>query len=153
MLREEMASKQLLATNGPANARSSFRLLSKRFSTRATHIQCCPHQPRRKSTSIISLRTSAAKRVRNATASTLSQVDALSNPDLATEQSCLNASLVPRGVPGSVRLDVVKGPLDNPTAVFDLKTGNATLTPARIQQIQSHLSGGNSVPVYQIKPQ
>jgi hypothetical protein len=80
------------------------------------------------------------------------EVDALGNLDLATEQSYLNGSLVPRGTPGSVRLDVVQGPLDNPTAVFDLKTGSATLTPARIQQIQSHLPD-NSVPVFQIKPQ
>ncbi len=54
--------------------------------------------------------------------------------------------------PGSVRLDVVEGPLDAPTAIYDLKTGSAALTPARIQQIQSHIPGGSSVPVYTVRP-
>jgi hypothetical protein len=80
------------------------------------------------------------------------EVDAFGNANLATEQSYLNGNLVPRGTPGSVRLDVVEGPLNNPTAIYDLKTGSATLTPARIQQIQSHLPGGSSVPVTEVRP-
>lgn len=48
--------------------------------------------------------------------------------------------------------NVGEGTVDAPTAVYDLKTGSATLTPARIQQIQSHLPGGSSVPVYEVRP-
>lgn len=80
------------------------------------------------------------------------EVKALGNPNLLTEQSYLIGLPVPRGTSGSVRLDVVNGPLNAPTSVFDLKTGSATLTPARIQQIQSHIPGGNSVPVFGVRP-
>jgi hypothetical protein len=51
-----------------------------------------------------------------------------------------------------VRVDAVFGEIDAPRAVFDLKTGSAQLTPARIQQIQQHLPGGQSVPVIEVKP-
>jgi hypothetical protein len=57
-----------------------------------------------------------------------------------------------RGTRGSVRLDVVEGPLDAPTCCYDLKTGSATLTPGRIRQFQGNLPGGANVPVIQIKP-
>ena len=77
---------------------------------------------------------------------------ALGNPDLLTEQSYLNGVPVPRGMSGSVRLDVVNGPVNAPTSVFDLKTGSAILTPARIQQIQLHIPGGASVPVFEVRP-
>jgi hypothetical protein len=33
-----------------------------------------------------------------------------------------------------------------------LKTGSATLSPARIQQIQAHVPGGNNVPVLLVRP-
>jgi hypothetical protein len=57
-----------------------------------------------------------------------------------TEVSYLNGVEVERGTPGSVRLDVVEfGPDGQINAVYDLKTGSATLTLARIQQIQSIL--------------
>jgi hypothetical protein len=83
------------------------------------------------------------------------EVKALGNSKLAAEQSYLNGVNVKYGTPGSVRLDVVEGPVNNPTAVFDLKTGGAQLTPARIQQIQANLpklpNGGN-VPVKEIRP-
>jgi hypothetical protein len=72
--------------------------------------------------------------------------------DIQTEVSYLNGRVVRRGTPGSVRLDVVNGPLDAPTSVFDLKTGSATLTPGRIQQIQSHVPGGSGVPVFEVRP-
>jgi hypothetical protein len=80
------------------------------------------------------------------------EVDALGSANLATEQSYLNGNLVTRGTPGSVRIDVVEGPLDAPTCCYDLKTGSATLTPGRIRQIQGNLPGGADVPVIQIKP-
>jgi hypothetical protein len=63
---------------------------------------------------------------------------------------------LPGGTPGSVRVDVVEGPVNNPTAVYDLKTGNARLSPARVSQIQSHLpqnASGTKIPVKEIKPQ
>jgi hypothetical protein len=47
---------------------------------------------------------------------------------------------------------VVNGPLNAPVSIFDLKTGSATLTPARIQQIQSHIPGGANVPVFPVRP-
>ncbi len=80
------------------------------------------------------------------------EVDALGNANLTTEQSYLNGNPVRRGTPGSVRLDVVEGPLDNPKSIYDLKTGNAKLTLARIQQIQSHLPGGSTVPITEVRP-
>ncbi len=36
-------------------------------------------------------------------------------------------------------MDVVEGPIEAPTAVYDLKTGEAKLTPKREQQIREHL--------------
>lgn len=80
-------------------------------------------------------------------------VDGMGNSSLSTEISYKNGVQVPYGTAGSIRADVVEGPLHAPTAVYDLKTGSATLTPARIQQIQSHLPGGSNVPVQEIKPQ
>ena len=74
------------------------------------------------------------------------EVQALGNPNLATEQSYLNGAWVRRGTPGSVRLDVVEGPVTAPTAIYDLKTGGATLTPARIAEIRSHLPNGGRLP-------
>jgi hypothetical protein len=74
------------------------------------------------------------------------------NQGLSTEISYLNGQVVTRGTPGSVRLDVVNGPLNAPVSIFDLKTGSATLTPARIQQIQSHIPGGANVPVFPVRP-
>ena len=66
--------------------------------------------------------------------------------DLSTEQSYLNGEPLGYGTPGSIRIDVGEGTVESPMAVFDLKTGSATLTPARILQVQSQLSGGNSAP-------
>jgi hypothetical protein len=46
----------------------------------------------------------------------------------------------------------LSGMLNAPVSIFDLKTGSATLTPARIQQIQSHIPGGANVPVFEVRP-
>jgi len=81
----------------------------------------------------------------------VAEVRALGNANLTTEVSYLNGRVVPRGTPGSVRLDVVEGPLTAPMTIYDLKTGSATLTPARIQQIQQHIPGGANVPVIEIR--
>jgi RHS repeat-associated protein len=80
------------------------------------------------------------------------EVNALGNPNLSTEVSYLNGKVVSRGTPGSVRIDVIEGPRANPTAAYDLKTGQAGLSPSRVQQIQSHLPGGNKVPVHEVRP-
>lgn len=54
---------------------------------------------------------------------------------------------------GSIRLDVVEGDILEPQAVYDLKTGSATLTPARIAQIQENLPVGyQDIPVTEIRP-
>jgi len=80
------------------------------------------------------------------------EVEALNNPNLFTEQSYLNGAPAGYGTPGSIRIDLGEGTLESPTAVFDLKTGSATLTPARILQFQSQLPGGSSVPIYEVRP-
>ena len=83
------------------------------------------------------------------------EVDALGLPGLPnifTERSFLNGLEVGYGTPGSVRLDVVNGPLNAPISIFDLKTGGAILTPGRIQQIQAHVPGGASVPIIEVRP-
>ncbi len=79
-------------------------------------------------------------------------VETLNNPTLFTEQSYLKGIPVDYGTSGSVRVDVAEGTVLNPTAIFDLKTGAAVLTPARILQIQSHLPEGARVPVYEVRP-
>lgn len=52
---------------------------------------------------------------------------------------------------GSIRLDVVEGPLANPIQVWDYKFGGATLLPSRIQQIRTGTSSPK-LPVWEIKP-
>lgn len=82
-----------------------------------------------------------------------SEVKGLGRNNLTVEQSYLNGEVVSRGTRGSVRADVIEGPLNSPTAIYDLKTGSATLTPARIQQLQQHILGGpSSVPILEIRP-
>ncbi len=71
---------------------------------------------------------------------------------LHSEVSYLNGQLVRNGLKGSIRIDVVEGAKTAPKALYDLKTGGATLTPARIQQIQQHVPGGSRVPVIEIRP-
>ena len=78
-------------------------------------------------------------------------VDSWGDPDFSTEESYLNGRRVDYGTPGSIRVDVAQGPVDNPVVVYDLKTGNAALTAARVQQIQANLPGGSSVPVIQLR--
>jgi hypothetical protein len=68
------------------------------------------------------------------------EILALGRSDVFSEISYLNGRVVPYGTPGSVRLDAVVDPnLTAPVAVYDLKTGSAHLTQARINQIRSHL--------------
>jgi len=79
------------------------------------------------------------------------EVEALGQSGLRTEVSYLNGAEVPYGTAGSVRIDVGQyGANGQIQSVFDLKTGSATLTPARIQQIQQAV--GSPVPVTIVRP-
>jgi hypothetical protein len=80
------------------------------------------------------------------------EVKALGRNDLSTEVSYLNGKEVARGTKGSVRLDVVEGPKDNPTAVYDFKTGGAELTPQRVQEIRGHLPpSAQNIPITEVR--
>jgi hypothetical protein len=81
------------------------------------------------------------------------EVNAMGHADLQTEVSYLRGQVRVRGTKGSVRLDVVNGKPGSPNAVYDLKTGSATLDASRIEQIQSHLPGGTKIPVYEVRPE
>lgn len=81
------------------------------------------------------------------------EVAALGRTDLFAEVSYLNGQVVPYGTRGAVRLDVVVGSPSAPTAIWDLKTGSAALTQARIAQIQSHLPPAfQNIPVLEVRP-
>jgi RHS repeat-associated protein len=79
-------------------------------------------------------------------------VRGLNRADLHAEQTILPGGRPANyGTRGAIRLDVIEGPLQNPIAVYDLKTGSAQLSPARIQQIRNYYQNPN-LPVIQIKP-
>jgi len=73
---------------------------------------------------------------------------------LSTERRYLGGQLWEEGMPvrGSIRLDVIEGPLTNPTKVWNYKFGNATLSQSRITQIRNGIPNGANVPVLEIKP-
>lgn len=73
---------------------------------------------------------------------------------LSTEVRYLNGVEWQPGMPlrGSTRLDVVEGPLNSPTWVWDYKFGGAQLTPARINQIRTGAGLGPNVPVDAVRP-
>jgi hypothetical protein len=73
---------------------------------------------------------------------------------LSTEVRYLNTRVWESGMPlkGTVRLDVVEGPLTSPTAVFDYKFGGATLSPARISRIRAGAGLGPNIPVLEVNP-
>ena len=72
--------------------------------------------------------------------------------DLPTEVSYKGGIVVKRGTKGSIRVDVVKGNPEKPTAIFDLKTGKAKLTKRRIKQIRKHLPEGyKDIPIKEIR--
>lgn len=71
---------------------------------------------------------------------------------LSTEVRYVNQQPWRPGQPvsGSIRLDVVEGPLANPTAIYDYKFGNSTLTPRRELQIRAQI--GIGVQIVLVKP-
>lgn len=72
--------------------------------------------------------------------------------NVTCEVSYLHGRVVPYRTPGAIRVDVVEGTLIRPSAIYDLKTGGATLTPQRIRKIQQHLPGGGHIPIIEIRP-
>ena len=66
------------------------------------------------------------------------------------EASYLNGNVVNYGTKGSVRADAVYGPVNRPTAVYDLKTGGAKVTTQNINKYNQHVPG--KPPVIEIKP-
>ena len=79
-------------------------------------------------------------------------IRALKDPNLSAEQSYLNGKLVKYGTKGAIRIDVIEGPAEKPRSVHDLKTGSATLTLKRIEQIRTHVPDGRNIPIREIKP-
>jgi hypothetical protein len=80
------------------------------------------------------------------------EVDAIGSSNLATEVTYYNGQLKRYGYPGSIRADVVEGPLENPTAIYDLKTGGARLTQQRMNQMRRQLpGGGGGIPIIEIR--
>lgn len=71
---------------------------------------------------------------------------------LKAEVSYKGGRRVSYGTRGSIRVDVVEGPIDRPVAIYDLKTGGAKLTPGRIKQIRSHLPEQcRDIPIVEIR--
>lgn len=79
----------------------------------------------------------------------------LKRSDLHFEVSYLHGFKVTYGQRGAIRVDVVFGDENNPIAIFDLKTGSAELTLARIARIQAQLPPGHdpgkTVPVFEVR--
>jgi len=69
----------------------------------------------------------------------------------SSEISYKDGQVVPYGTKGSVRVDRVVGDINNPSAIYDLKTGDAKVTPADATRYQSHVP--NQLILKQIKPQ
>ena len=81
------------------------------------------------------------------------RVDALNNPYIQTEVSYFHKRVIGWGYPGSVRLDVVvykdKDNTERPISAWDFKTGNASLTDKRMQQMYVHFD--ESVPIHELR--
>ena len=73
---------------------------------------------------------------------------------LSTEVRYIDGLPWEAGMPtkGSIRLDVVEGPRNMPTKVWDYKFGSAKLSQSRITQIQNGIPNRANVPVLEIKP-
>jgi hypothetical protein len=68
-------------------------------------------------------------------------------PDVATEVSYKDGIRVRYGLKGSVRIDAL-----TKEGIYDLKTGNASLTSKRIEQIRQHLPDNiKNLPIKEIK--
>jgi hypothetical protein len=75
---------------------------------------------------------------------------------LTPEVRYINGALWERGldpVLDSIKLDVVEGPLDSPTSIWDYKFGDAELKPGRIKEIRTKAGLPPDVPVQAVKPE
>ena len=67
------------------------------------------------------------------------------------EQSWESGTLIERIISGSKRTDIyLKNEFGRPIAIYDLKTGNAQLTPARIQELRDAVGAGD-IPVIELR--
>lgn len=67
------------------------------------------------------------------------------------EQSWSLEELVRYGLAGSIRTDVyLKGPSGAVLAIYDVKTGNARLTPQRVQELRRAVGASDDVPVIEL---
>ncbi len=73
---------------------------------------------------------------------------------LTPEQRYFGGDVWESGMPlkGSIKLDVVEGPLRSPTAVYDYKFGKAGLTPQRINQIRNGANLSPKTPIIEVRP-
>jgi len=73
-------------------------------------------------------------------------VDATCPPEkFHTEVTYVNGLQAPYGTPGSVRADVVLGPIDHPIAIYDLKTGWAYITVSQGNAYGNNLPPGTII--------
>ena len=78
------------------------------------------------------------------------EVNALANKNLAIEISYKNGEIVSYGTKGSIRFDVLQyNQKGVPIAAWDFKTGSATLTTTRIEQMQTR--SGLNISIYVVK--
>jgi hypothetical protein len=71
--------------------------------------------------------------------------------DKGVEQSFSLGKVVEYGLEDSIRTDVVlRDRSGTPIAIYDLKTGNAKLTPSRVRQLRAEVGQGN-IPVIELR--
>jgi len=68
------------------------------------------------------------------------------------EQSFLGGIEEPYGKQGSIRTDVIlRNDVGDPIAIYDVKTGDAALTAARVRELRSHAAVGLEVPIIELQ--
>ena len=80
------------------------------------------------------------------------QVRQISKGRLHPEVAYRNVVRVNQNTPSSIRVDVVRGNPNRPKEIYDLKTGNARLTPKRVEQIRRHLpKERRNIPIREVR--
>lgn len=60
---------------------------------------------------------------------------------------------VRRGTPGSIRVDLIEGPRDRPTKIYDFKFGEEGLPPGREMKIRQNLPReSRHIPIIVVRP-
>jgi len=81
------------------------------------------------------------------------RVQADASPNLRSEVSYLNRREVEYGTKGSVRLDIIGYKDGKPAVIYDLKSGSAKLTAARIARIRAELPPAmRDLPIEELRP-